>query len=166
LKFTDKKQNERETHKTEPMKNHRIITAITIITLTVIFSACRKDISLPDESLSKLFGNWEWVQTSGGFAGETHSPQPGGDTWSIEFISNGIFKHYKNGKKVDKQKYTIYMGTSILTNTNAWFISYDNACIMDKTGPHLPQTFRFGGEDSLFISDEAFDGYNYIYVRK
>lgn len=148
------------------MKKHHKLFVLVLLAVCLLFSSCRKDISLPDPSLSKLFGNWEWVQTSGGFAGEIITPQSGGDTWSVEFNSNGIFKHYKNGKKVDKQKYTLSAGTSMLTNATAWFINYENASILDKTGPHLPQTFRFGGQDSLFISDEAFDGYNYVYVRK
>jgi hypothetical protein len=148
------------------MKKHLFLMALAFIALPLIFSSCRKDISLPDPSLDKLFGSWEWVETSGDYGGEIHTPQSDGDTWSIEFNKDGISKQYKNGKKVKKYKFTLSVGTSVLTNANAWFITFDNSCIMDQKKPPMPQFFSFGGQDTLFISDDFIDGYNYVYVRK
>ncbi|MEI6853076.1 MAG: hypothetical protein WCL06_09540 [Bacteroidota bacterium] len=148
------------------MKGHRFIIATIFLGVSMSFSSCRKDISLPDPSLSKLFGSWEWVQTSGGFAGEIITPSSQGFTQSISFESNGIYKLYKDGIQKEKKTFTLSEGISILTNTSAWMIRYKDTGIGDHSENAIAQSVRFSGQDSLFLADEAFDGYNYVYIRK
>jgi hypothetical protein len=149
-----------------PVKNYRVLIAIVFMAVSMIFSACRKDISLPDPSLDKLFGSWEWVETSGGYAGQIKTPATEGYSKTIEFKSNGIYKVYIDGKRDGKMTFTIKEGTSILTNASAWFIDYDIISTVNYKIEPATHTFHFGGQDTLFLSEDFFDGFNYVYVRK
>src|SRR4051812_32598860 len=86
---------------------------VAVLVISVLLTTCRKDISLPDPELEKLFGNWSWVQSCGGFAGQTATPATVGCTRSLEFNKNGIYKCYVNGKQHEKLKFSLTEGVSI-----------------------------------------------------
>ncbi|NTW33356.1 MAG: hypothetical protein HGB12_12165 [Bacteroidetes bacterium] len=79
---------------------------VVIVILSFFVTTCRKDISVPNTDLEKLFGTWDWVQTCGGFAGQTTTPTTSGYSQTVEFNKNGIWKIYKDGKQIDKLKFT------------------------------------------------------------
>jgi hypothetical protein len=166
LIFAFTKHHESKTYKTISMKARPTLMAIAFIAITLIFSSCHKDISLPDESLSKLFGSWEWVETSGGLAGQVVTPASTGYTQSVEFSSKGIYKIYRNGTLQDKLKFNLSQGNSIFHSGTANFISYENPGLGNTDEDYIKESIRFGGEDTLFLNEECWDCYSYVYVRK
>jgi hypothetical protein len=148
------------------MKISHLVTVICFTAIIVVFTSCRKEISLPDESLSKLFGSWEMVQITGGMADTLANPATLGFTQSVDFSSKGIYKVYQNGKLYDKLIYQISQGKSIFHKGNAYFITYDNPGFGNTSEDYIKESIRFGGEDTLFLNEECWDCYNYVYVRK
>jgi hypothetical protein len=148
------------------MKISHLVIVISFTALIVVISSCRKEISLPDESLSKLFGSWEWVQTSGGFADTLVTPATEGYTQSVDFSSKGIYKIYRNGTLQDKLKFTLSQGNSIFHDSTANLITYENTGLGTTDEDYIKQSIRFGGEDTLFLYEECWDCYSYIYIRK
>jgi hypothetical protein len=149
-----------------PMKDQRIIMAIAFIAVSMIFSSCRKDISLPDPSLSKLFGSWEWVQTSGGLAGQIKNPATEGQTQSVEFSSTGIYKLFINGEQKSKTKYSLSYLTAVHNADSPVLVTYENLGSGHQSDDIVKQYLTFKGEDTLYLNDECVDCFNYVYVRK
>ena len=137
-------------------KNKNIILAITVL---ITFVGCRKDISLQDPSLEKLFGKWDWVNSSGGIAGGTRTPASEGYTFIIEFSKKGIYKTFKNGEVfwVKQGKFSLEKGTSIYHTGEANLINYKDE---DRK-----QEIKFAG-DTLYLDDQCYDCYSNVYVKK
>ncbi len=148
------------------MKTKKTFWTFTIVTFSLFLTTCRKDISLPSPDLEKLFGSWEWVQSSGGFGGQTTTPISAGYSHTVEFNKNGIYKWYKDGKLQDKMKFTATEGSSIYTTGTAFLIKYKDTGLFDKNENPTTQRVTFGGQDTLFLSDECYDCYGHIYIRK
>jgi hypothetical protein len=131
--------------------------------ISFLLTACKKDISVPNPEMKKLFGTWEWVESSGGISGGTITPATEGHHMTIEFKENGVFKKYKNNRRIDRMTFTLSEGSSIISNP-AFLIEYKDGCMNKKEV--IPQSFKFGGQDTLYLSDECYDCYSHVYVRK
>ena len=110
-----------------------------------------------------IFGEWDWIRTSGGFAGEIILPTPG--VWqTYRFTSDSIAEFSRrNGKTVESwsSSFSLQHQRSI-TGKVAPFLLFK-----DSAGSHgIPQSVWFHGKDTLELLDEAADGYSYLYVRK
>ncbi len=137
-----------------------------IVMLSFFMTTCRKDISVPNQDLDKLFTTWNWVQSTGGFAGQVTSPATTGYSQTIEFGRDGIYKRYKNGKLLDKFKFTLSEGTSIFSTGSAFLIKYEQTGIFSSNdSPMISQSIKFSGQDTLFLNDEVYDGYSNIYTK-
>ena len=149
--------------KTHKMKN-KIIFYCSFLTVIIFATACRKDISLPDQNLKKLFGTWEWVQSSGGFSGQTITPVSEDYSMSVEYTEKGVYRKYKDGKKISKLNFKIEERATIAISDFKFLIDYrEGPC--SKVGVNS-QSFRFGGTDTLFLNDDCYDCFSHIYVRK
>lgn len=112
----------------------------------------------------KLKGKWEWVETSGGFAGEISTPKTENYTVQIEFSKNGLFKSFKNNVSDLKMKYKVSLGKSVYTIENVYLINYKSC-----KGPivnRMNDSFEFKGNDTLILKEECMDCYSRVYVRK
>jgi hypothetical protein len=137
---------------------------LLFVLLAILFSTCKKDISIPDPDFKKLFGTWEWVQSSGGFSGQTTTPASEGYTFTDKYKSNGVLIIYKNGNRTERMTYKFSEGTSILSNQPAYLIEYRDGTFSKKEV--VSQLFKFAGEDTLYLFDNSDDGFTHIYVRK
>lgn len=148
------------------MKTKQALWTIAVVTVSRFLTTCKKNISLPSPELEKLFGSWEWVQSSGGFGGQTTTPTSSGDSQTVEFNKNGIYKWYKGDKLQHKMKFSVTEYQSVYTTSPSFVIKYkDTRLFVNKDFP-ITQTVTFGGQDSLFLNDECNDCYNHIYIRK
>jgi len=102
---------------------------------------------LLNPELKKLFGKWEWVETSGGFAGKIITPQNSGRSEEVEFTKHGIYMKYNAGYLLDKKKFNITEGKSILNKNKVYLISFsaDDSSITNSV---IPQSVSFGGYTS------------------
>lgn len=73
----------------------------------LLVSCNKKDITIPDPQLETIFGTWELVVMSGGFAGQTETPETMGYTTSLVLLRNGKANWYKNGDVYKKEKFEL-----------------------------------------------------------
>lgn len=127
-----------------------LIAAIILIAST----SCEK-ISAPNEYAEKIFGQWDYKSNSGGFSGAGGSSRFSNNNW-LEITDKGCFIVHEGTKKKTKKKFKIEMKESIY-DTN------QRPALVYKNGGH--ETYQIFG-DTLFLSDESYDGYSYLFVRK
>ena len=139
--------------------------AVVIASFLFLAEKCSREIQLPDPELKKIFGKWEWVQTSGGFAGKIITPAKAGYTEEIEFTKDGLFNKFKSGAIVDRKKYSVTEGKSVLKHETAYLVSYS---VVDSSYKELllNQSVSFKGNDTLLLSKECFDCFQTVWLRK
>lgn len=131
------------------------------ICLLLMLSTCRKDIKLPDPSLSRLFGKWEWLMSSGGFSGGSRTPASEGYHESVEFNEKGIYRLYRDGNKKEKRTFSIVYDES---GFGKYTILYKDKGPFAK-GIFLKHAVSFSGNDTLILDEECMDCYAHVYVR-
>ncbi len=62
--------------------------------------------------LKKLSGKWNWIETSGGFAGDIVTPKSEGYSIQMEFTKKGVFKSFKNNVFNLEMTYKLEKGKS------------------------------------------------------
>ncbi len=102
----------------------RSISVFTLLFILFLFSGCRKEIDVPNTEMDKLFGKWDWYETSGGMDGMTFTPYSQGYILRVEFTKKGIYKSYKNNAQNGRAKYDLSEGTTIFGNVPANIITY------------------------------------------
>lgn len=124
---------------------------LTILVLVFLMSSCAKEED-QDEPV-EFIGNWSWIETSGGIAGITETPESTGSSVKLE-ISSGSIKRYVNGDMVSELSYAIETGTSIVGGEQEMIV-YEDAS--------KQAVFLTG--DQLMLVDECFDCYQYTYTK-
>ena len=146
---------------------HFMKLSFTLLPLCFILLArtCGKEIQLSNPELKKLLGRWEWIETSGGFAGKIITPVKAGYTDEIEFNKEGIFQEFKNGKLQDKKRFSITKEKSNLIGDSAYIIAFDS---MDSSFVRAiqKQSVSFKGSDTLLLNEECFDCFSSLWIRK
>lgn len=121
--------------------------------LAVILSAC--SILGSNSNSSQIVGEWEWFRSTGGFTGETVTPDSAGaSSQRIIFQSNLNFSYFHADTLVASGKY------SINEKEGVTIISYDT----DKNY-FFDQRVQFEGSDTLILADECADCYINYYNR-
>lgn len=141
---------------------------LTVVIASLFLTTCKKEVVLPNQNLEKLFGTWEWVSSSGGWAGRTLTPASEGYSQQIEFTEKGVYKVYINDKVENKMEFTITENSSsIYTSQTVYMIKYKATGLFKKNKSvfDMSQTFKFSG-DTLWLADECYDCFGHIYIRK
>ena len=134
------------------MKTHLVLWMMILF----LIISCQKDNS--NSYPKKLYGAWDWVQSSGGIMGETITPSTAGHSKTIEFSKNGFCTWYINGQLQDKKRFFLKEGASIYTSETAYFLEYE--------GDFIKQSIFFDENDIFYLRDECFDCYTHTYIRK
>lgn len=131
-----------------------------LLVLAISFSlfGCRKDISLPNDSLNKLFDAWNWVESKRDGSESVSNPDLKGYTVQLVFRSNGILLEYRNGKRYDKMKFSISEEKTIHGDDSAYLIIYES-------GSKTNQSIIFKGSDTLILKDECNECYTSVFVK-
>lgn len=132
----------------------RKTTIYLLIPFLMITFGCKK-ISTPTEASKAIFGSWQYKSISGGFSGAGGSSTFNSENW-IEFTEKGLFRVYKGSKKECQKRFKIELKESIYDSDLRQAIVY-------SFGKY--ETYQIFN-DTLYISDEAYDGYTCKYVRK
>ena len=127
---------------------------ILISLLTVLILGCGK-INTPNAEAEKLFGTWRFVYSSGGLWGGGNASFDATDTY--EYKENGTFSHRKDEQLIDQMNFSLQLGTSITSQTDQLMIHYG-------AGGYR-QSFQIQN-DTLFLSDEVYDGFQYVFVKQ
>ncbi len=124
---------------------------VLILVMAICFS-CGKSTVAP----VGLLGSWNWVRSSGGFAGvEIKASEK--DTKQMVFKQDNIFEFYENGKLILNTTYVIEDRKSIYSQEKVPQIVFPKDDFM-----RMSYTVN---ADSLFVSDEVYDGFSHAYAR-
>ena len=126
---------------------------IAIAALILSSVGCKK-ISTPNEESKRLFGSWRYDLSIGGYSGVGGSNRFSADSW-VEFTEKGFFKTYAGSKKKDQKRFKLEMKKSI-------YDVNERPALVYRSGY---ETFQISN-DTLYLSDEAYDGYTYRFIRK
>jgi hypothetical protein len=143
----------------------KLLFIFIFLSLIFVMTSCRKDISVPNPELDKLFDTWDWIRSTGGISGAGESPETTGSSIQIEFNKNGIFKLYKDNKQSSKYKFSLSEGESFYGSGTVYIITYNNMTESEKSSPGPNDEIEFRTEDTLILNDQAADGYKGFYVR-
>jgi len=132
---------------------------VTVVLIAFVFlsSTCKKAMQVPDPELQKVFGKWQWVSTSGGFAGKTITPASEKYNQRLEFTHDGTYKKYKNDSLVDGKNFSFSQSKSIHGLKQVWIISFDESS--------LKMAVLFLGPDTMILNEQVYDGFSHTYVR-
>jgi hypothetical protein len=129
---------------------------LLLLLIAAIFG-CGK-INTPNAESKKIFGTWRFVYSSGGFSGAGNSSYDATDTY--EYEENGTFSHLKGGQLIDQSSFSLQLGPSITSQTDQLLIHYGSGM-----SQQLTQSCQIH-HDTLLLSDEVFDGFQYVFVKQ
>ena len=129
---------------------------ILLSLLAVLIFSCGK-IDTPNAEAEKLFGKWRFVSSSGGFAGTGNTSYSSNDVY--EYKENGTFSHYQGNQLIDQSSFSLQLGPSIFSQTDQLLVHYGGL------SPQLSQSFVIE-QDTLFLSEEVYDGFQYVFVKQ
>lgn len=127
---------------------------------TVGFNSCEKQKSEPNIE-QRLIGNWELKFSRGGFAGET-KPAENGKRSVLAFKSKDTYQQLENGNLLKEGKYELSTIKSIYSGQLETAISFNEVDTLAKEIRKYVVSLR---KDSLFLSDNYYDGYSTLYLR-
>ncbi len=136
------------------MKNYT--TVVFFLSLLFFVTSCKK-IDTPSDESKKIFASWKYIGSSGGMTGSTISDYYPENT-VFEFKDKGVFFVYIDGKKFSKNDFRIELINSMYTNLPTPALRSSNN--------YLYGSYIFKGNDTLLISDEMFDGYRHLFIKK
>jgi hypothetical protein len=138
-----------------PMKsNHSLRKTITILIGLIIFTTCRK-ISTPNPFEKIVFGEWKFIASNAGLSGNFPSSEFEKDNW-IEFKETGKYVVHKKWRRIHSEKFKFDQQRSIYNG------KYESAIVYEKK---ISQLFRVRG-DTLFLFDQAQEGFSYTFVKR
>ncbi len=110
----------------------------------------------PKSLNSDILGKWRWMESNGGIAGMTIKADENNQRF-ISFEKNGTFTLSDKQTVLIQTTYEVKKGKSIMASDLIPMIYFDGESLM-------PQSFTLK-KDTLFLSDEIYDGYGHTYVR-
>jgi len=127
------------------------------IVLILFIIASVSDCSKNDDPkiTAELLGKWNWIESSGGFAGKTETPATTGNSITIEFTREKYIK-YVNGLAEQEMTYQIEKGKSIRKTEDSFLILYENG---------RKQSIEII-DNKLILFDECHDCYQNEYVKE
>ena len=113
---------------------------------------------IDDPELEKIFGKWEWVQSTGGDNWGIYSPALDGYTQSLVLTKKGKYEFFKNDTLQSKYDYWITKEYDKYRHRYVYLLNHE----------YFPfsQEIRFGGTDTLYLDERCDDCFWHIYVRK
>jgi hypothetical protein len=111
-----------------------------------------------------IIGKWNWVRTSGGFAGQIIYPKPM-ESQTYQFTSDSIAYYvHRYADTMDNwnSRFSLRDQRSFITGAIKPFL-YFNDTVRIRS---ILQSVWFHGYDTLELLDEAADGYSYLFVRQ
>jgi len=130
------------------------IKLITFVILVLGFSSC--SISGSDTNESKIVGQWEWIRSTGGIAGQVLTPDSAGVPGRhFNFNSDYTFSFFRADTLVQTGTY------SLEEKDENIIIDYNT----EKEDFSLNQRVKFKGNDTLILADECYDCYINTYIR-
>lgn len=140
---------------------------ITLGVLLLASSGCRKEQPSPAD---KLYGDWQWVRSIGGFTGKGVIKPKAGEVVIERFTRDGYWTLCGSGKCFDLMPYTLQKERSVIYNEERLILTLHRKVYLapPDTGYHVLLDRYYIGEigDTLRIGNDGPDGYGETYFRK
>ncbi|WP_409149278.1 hypothetical protein [Sphingobacterium sp. BS-2] len=101
----------------------------------------------------KIIGNWQWIETSGGFAGITKTPESTREIKHLQITKDSVF-YYENGELTSTLPYKLTLTKSMLNNKDSWLLN---------EAPH--KVFVYRQDSTLVLQEDCFDCFSHKYVK-
>lgn len=109
----------------------------------------------PAATSERLLSEWEWLQSTGGLAGWTLTP----DCTGLAPVRLVFDRNRAASYEADTLEWRV--GYTLKQEDDVWRLRYE------RDAPHVPvdQQVRFQGRDTLVLIDECIDCYVSTYLR-
>ncbi|MGO1669318.1 MAG: hypothetical protein ACTHYC_00630 [Sphingobacterium sp.] len=122
-----------------------------LFVFVVLITACvsTRSTNRPPE----IVGNWEWVSTTGGFAGRTSTPTTTNTTQQMQITADSLFS-YRSGELLEAESYRLVQAESSLTQQAGW--------MMEGAGERV---FVERKDSTLVLREDCWDCFTHTYHR-
>lgn len=122
-----------------------------LFVFVVLITACvsTRSTNRPPE----IVGNWEWVSTTGGFAGRTSTPTTTNTTQQMQITADSLFS-YRSGELLEVESYRLVQAESSLTQQVGW--------MMEGSGERV---FVERKDSTLVLREDCWDCFTHTYHR-
>ncbi len=127
-------------------------TPLSILVICLVAAGCStgSSTSLPEE----YRGRWEYLGSSGGITGQGMGDPATGSI--VITADNTIERRSEDGSLESTTDFELGRGTSIFGPEEVWILS---------TSSGLDQVIRLHEGDTLTLSDNVYDGFQFTYAR-
>ena len=133
------------------MKKFKIKVLVVMILLIGVVISCTTQKT--GNKKINITGNWLWMESMGGIAGVTRTPESTGKIMNLQITKDSIH-YYENGELKNSVPYKLSYGKLMLSNEPSWYIGDS----MSKTG--------ITRRDSLLIlTEDCFDCFTHKYSK-
>jgi len=130
--------------------NRSISIVVFIVSLFVLISC----VTNPGDHEKTIFGYWQFVKSTGGFAGETTTPDELGYQEILHFSQDSLVFRYRDNQLITVTQYHIYPG--------------QNDGVADtlyRKDHYVRQIISFNTADTLVLTDYCIDCYQTVFSR-
>lgn len=103
-----------------------------------------------------ILGSWKWVNSSGGFAGTTDTPESTGESRRVVFEENGGVAFYENGEISIQSTFTCGLEKTIIAKEKHPVVYIEGSFMY---------AYSFSSTGRLILYDNMIDGYTHIYEK-
>lgn len=114
--------------------------------------ACEKSEVVKSDELT---GTWKWVRKTGGIAGVNETPKDR-EVTLLTLNADKTYSTTRNDSLLVSGTYALSTGESLLLNKEVNFIVF---------GEGLPMMYEVKN-NTLYLAEDVYDGFNYEYVRE
>lgn len=125
--------------------------AVCAIGFIFLMGSCASTRSI--SHLPEVIGNWEWVSSTGGYAGQTSTPQTTHKTQQMQVTSDSVF-HYERGELRIAEAYRLIRAKSQLSNEEGWMLEGSDR-----------RVFVVRKDSSLILMEDCWDCFTHTYHR-
>jgi len=101
----------------------------------------------------KIIGNWQWLETTGGFAGIKKTPESTNQIKNLQITKDSIF-YYDNGELTSSQPYKLQLAKSMLSKKTEW-----------QLNETISKVFIHRQDSTLILREDCFDCFSHKYVK-
>ena len=143
-------------------RSHNIL--ISLLFTSFFLSACKKEANAPSADAKKLFGTWEWFDSSGGYSGGGMADSDD-NKHTLKFSKDGKITKYEKGIKAGVGTFSFTNKTNHATNgTTQFYIEIKNQ--RGKRKMDSKQYFVITSDTLYLAPTEISDSYMQHYKKK